>query len=103
MSGQWRDSDRKSRLPADWPARVAETKRLAKNRCQQKLPSGKRCPRRGVDCDHISRGDDHRQSNLQMLCVAHHTAKTTQEAAVGRRRRKKIRPRTEGQHPGTIG
>lgn len=102
MAGNWQGSDRRSRLPSDWPKRVAETRRLAKGRCQQILPSGKRCPRDGTDADHIRPGDDHRQVNLQWLCDAHHKAKTAKEGTQGRWGKKKITPRTEGPHPGRL-
>lgn len=102
MSHNWKGSDRRARLPSDWPARVAKTKHLARNQCQWILPSGKRCPRKGTDCDHIIPGDNHEQANLQLLCGHHHGLKTAKESQEGRWGKKKIVPRSEGPHPGTL-
>lgn len=101
MSHKWEGSDRRARLPADWPKRVAKTKHLAKNRCQWILESGRRCPRKGTDCDHIIHGDNHSQANLQLLCEAHHSIKTSREARAALARRK-ITPREEPPHPGAL-
>jgi 5-methylcytosine-specific restriction enzyme A len=80
VSGGWKDSDRHDRLPDNW----AELTRIIHDRsgyrCEFKLPSGGRCPRRadgGVD--HIERGDDHRIENLRDSCKAHHGRKSSQE------------------------
>ncbi len=103
MAGGWKDSDRRDRLPSNWGALVAETRRRAKGRCQWTLPSGKRCPRDGTDCDHKVPGDDHRQSNLAWLCSEHHLRKSSKEGNAAKYGRKKIPLRTEGRHPGEIG
>lgn len=71
-------------LPADWWRLVAETKRLAGGRCQQRLPSGKRCPRPGAEADHIGANDDHRQHNLRWLCSHHHKLRTSTQALAAR-------------------
>lgn len=102
MSGKWADSDRKGRLPDDWPLLVALVKRRAKNRCEAKLPSGKRCPRKGTDCDHIIPGDDHRLQDLQLLCKFHHGKKSAAEGNAARAKLKTQGLRPEEPHPGTI-
>lgn len=105
----WETSDRRSRLPENWHAIVAAVKRRARRtsklgieQCEKRLPSGKRCPRRGTDVDHVIPNDDHSERNLQLLCRTHHERKTVQEAAQGRAafKRSKYRPREE--HPGTL-
>jgi 5-methylcytosine-specific restriction protein A len=105
----WETSDRRSRLPDNWPAlcrlvkrRAKETSKLGIEQCQARLPSGKRCPRKGTDVDHKVAGDDHSLNNLQLLCPTHHERKTVKEAAEGRAafRRSKYRPSED--HPGTI-
>ena len=81
--GQWAGSTRRSRLPANWPALVAETRRLAQGQCQW-VEDDARCATPGTDCDHIIAGDDHRQSNLQWLCGPHHRQKTALEGVEAR-------------------
>lgn len=101
MSG-WNGSNRRSRLPKDWSKRRAEAKRLAGGRCQAALPSGKRCPRPGAECDHIIENDDHRQENLQWLCKHHHQLKTIAwaKAKGAAMRRPQAPKRPEERHPG---
>lgn len=71
----WESSDRRSRLPRDWPKRRAAVKRRARGRCEyaNHVPE---CDGVGTDCDHIVSGDDHSLGNLQWLsgpCHAHKT------------------------------
>lgn len=99
MSG-WENSDRRSRLPKDWPQRVRDVKKRAGGRCEWHLPvSGKRCPRKGTDVDHKQNDDNHDLRNLQLLCPAHHQRKTVREAWRGKQRRKP-RPKPQERHPG---
>lgn len=80
MAGKWRGSDRRERLPDNWPALCKIIHDRSGYRCEFMLPSGNRCPRRadgGVD--HIERGDDHRIENLRDSCQAHHGRKSSQE------------------------
>lgn len=79
------ETDRKARLPDNWKALVGQVKQRAKGRCEWRLPSGKRCPRPGTDCDHRRPGDDHRLENLQWLCTHHHAKKSAMEGVYGRR------------------
>jgi len=97
----WEGSDRRARLPDDWPERVRQVKVRDGGRCTWRLPSGKRCPRPGTDVDHRDRGDDHSLRNLQLLCPTHHGRKTAREgwAAKGARKAKK---RPEERHPGRL-
>jgi 5-methylcytosine-specific restriction protein A len=105
----WETSDRLQRLPDNWgalkrviKARARRTSKLGIAQCEQRLPSGKRCPRLGTDCDHKIAGDDHSESNLQWLCPTHHERKTVKEAAEGRRAFKRSKYRPSEDHPGTI-
>lgn len=96
----WETSDRRLRLPPDWPERVKKVWARDKGRCTWRLPSGKRCPRRGADVDHRVNNDNHDLSNLQLLCGHHHDKKTQREAYAGRQKRKPHRPKRPDRHPG---
>lgn len=85
VSGGWVGSDRSRRLPSDWSRRRASVKRRAGGRCEV-FEGGARCVMPGEECDHIQPGDDHSLSNLQWICVPHHRAKTSREAAAARPR-----------------
>ena len=98
----WESSDRASRLPANWKQLVAKVWERDGGRCTWKLPkSGKRCPRKGADVDHIRNDDDHSLGNLRLLCRAHHDQKTQREARFGRMKRKG-KKRREDPHPGRL-
>jgi len=99
----WENSDRKARLPADWPKRVAAVKKRDGGRCTWKLPSGARCPRVGTDVDHRDPGDNHDLRNLQLLCRHHHDKKTAREGIMGRRRKKRVKKGRPQRHPGALG
>jgi len=92
-------SDRRQELPPNWPALREQVKARAGGRCEKRLPSGARCPRDGVDCDHIIPGNDHRLRNLRWLCPTHHGQKSAREGWQAQRPKgEKNRP-TE-RHPG---
>lgn len=97
----WDDSDRKSRLPDNWPDLVRQVRERAGGRCEWLLPkTGARCPRRGSDCDHKVPGDNHALWNLQWLCKYHHGKKSSQEGLAARRSYAKPKPRRQERHPG---
>lgn len=98
----WRTSDRRTRLPHNWPAIRAQVRRRAGGRCEWALPDGTRCPTPGTDCDHRDRGDDHSLANLQWLCTPHHQVKTNQENQDALAERRALRPRPTDEHPGRI-
>lgn len=100
MSGGWGDSDRRQRLPKNWASTIVPAVwKRAGGRCEWRLPrTGNRCPRNGKDVDHIKAGDDHRMSNLRLLCEFHHDKKTAQEGVWGRRKKKS--GRAPERHPG---
>lgn len=94
----WSSSNRRERLPADWPKRVSATKRRAGGRCEGISLNGEprwhaeQCPGLGRECDHDKRGDNHDLSNLRWLSTECHKRKTWAEKPVRKRR-----PR---RHPG---
>lgn len=99
----WEGSDRKERLPDDWPERTRRVKDRDGWRCTKILPSGKRCPRgrtsgHQIEVDHKIPNDDHSLSNLQTLCDHHHAQKSAQEGLAAQRL-PPVRKRTE-RHPG---
>lgn len=80
MSGNWQGSTRRARLPADWPA--IRTRIIARDGGVCQLPdpgTGLICGAPGTDVDHRRRGDDHRDTNLWLLCTAHHGRKSAAE------------------------
>lgn len=79
MSGGWANSDRKSRLPADWPLLRRVVIERAGGRCEVIKRNGRRCWDDGVDVDHKVAGDDHSLANLQLICIWHHKRKSSRE------------------------
>lgn len=94
----WEGSDRRLRLPPDWNQRVNKVWQRDGGRCTWRLPSGKRCPRKGRDVDHIKNDDNHDLSNLRLLCGHHHDKKTQWESRMGRARGRG-RKRPDERHP----
>ena len=105
----WETSDRRSRLPANWPKLRREQLARDGHRCTAILPDGTRCPAvTGLEVDHIeAKTDDH--SRLQSLCAGHHKAKTSREghlAYMAKRREQRKRIEREfgnvEEHPGAL-
>lgn len=95
----WSTSNRKARLPKDWPQRRRACLERANYRCQWvRQDTGKRCNEYANQADHIRSMDD--DSPLQALCEHHHRVKSSSEggqaAAVKRKAAKKRR------HPGLL-
>ena len=97
----WSTSDRKQRLPHDWPQVRAAVKARAKGKCQARTHAPK-CRGWGSDADHITPGDDHSMANLQWLSGPCHWAKTNRETAARNRERKTARYKPSEQHPGRL-
>lgn len=72
----WSTSDRRTRLPSNWPALVAQVERRAKGLCEAKGQHAQGCTGKGSECDHIEQGDDHSLTNLQWLSAPCHARKT---------------------------
>lgn len=101
----WQNSDRRSRLPADWPKRRRRVLIRDGHRCTHRSADGVRCSEPATDVDHIVPGDDHRESNLRSLCAGHHRAKSSAEGAraqAAQRRRIDKRFRRTEDHPGLL-
>lgn len=99
----WEGSDRRERLPSDWPARVQKVKKRDGFQCTSRLPSGKRCPRtKALQVDHVTPGDNHNLDNLALICPFHHGKKSSAEGRAARQARWSVPLRTEGEHPGAL-
>ncbi|MFF7254805.1 HNH endonuclease [Streptomyces microflavus] len=99
----WSGSDRRERLPADWPRIRIRILRRDGHRCTHRDQYGERCEELATDVDHIVPGDDHRETNLRALCGFHHRAKSSREGAyalAAQRRRIDRRFRRTEAHPG---
>jgi len=95
----WDTSDRKARLPADWPTRRLRVLRRDRYQCQMILyEGGPKCLAPANQVDHKIPGDDHSYENLQALCRPHHAKKSSAEGHAAKLPNK----RTPGKHPGLI-
>ncbi|ARF59430.1 HNH endonuclease [Streptomyces gilvosporeus] len=98
----WTGSDRRLRLPSDWPVRRLSVLKRDGFQCVAVLrDTGARCTASATDVDHIVPGDDHDLANLQALCRWHHARKSSAEGVAAKRRRVSRR-RPEGRHPGDL-
>lgn len=93
----WSTSDRRERLPDDWPSRVSEVFRTKGRVC---LINGPRCLRRATEVDHIRHGDDHGLDNLQPACGPCHSAKSSAEGNAMKARLRAAGRRRQPRHPG---
>ena len=102
MSGSWRGSTRKARLPKDWKQRRARVFAEYGRICHV-------CGEPGADeVDHVKRGDDHSLENLRPIhgwrtpqgC---HKYKTARESAeVRQQKRERLIKRRLRPHPGLL-
>lgn len=102
----WNGSNRRDRLPSNWPALRKRRLEFDQYECRWENAYGETtCTETAVDVDHKIPGDDHSFENLQSLCDYHHDQKSAAEgarAAAARRRTIDQRfRRTEG-HPGLL-
>lgn len=95
----WEGSTRKGRLPADWKSRRLRVLRRDGYRCQIPDRFGVPCLAWANEVDHVERGDDHDESNLQAACTACHAKKSAKEGAEARESRRFRPPES---HPGLI-
>lgn len=102
----WNGSNRRDRLPANWPKLRMQRLEHDHFECQWENPYGeKTCPEPATEVDHKNRGDDHSFDNLQSLCEYHHGQKSGKEGAeAARARRQKIdrKFRRTEEHPGLM-
>lgn len=97
----WQTSDRRHRLPADWPVRRSAVKARAHGRCEA-LVHEPECDGIGTQCDHVIPNDDHSLANLQWLSDPCHLAKTLREAAAASAAARARATRPREQAPGLI-
>lgn len=106
MSGGWRGSGRRARLPDDWAWRREQVKARAGGRCEYKIPGRNggrfRCDAPGTDCDHVERGDNHDLSNLAWLCKRHHSQKSSAEGNEAQAAIRAQSRRPPERHPSSI-
>lgn len=81
----WAGSNRRSRLPAGWSARIVPAILQRDHHTCQRC-HGTRCGNLDPEVDHIIPNDDHRPENLQTLGHTCHVEKTNAEAAAARTR-----------------
>jgi 5-methylcytosine-specific restriction protein A len=87
-------------LPSNWESEIVPAiKKRDKGQCRWVLPSGKRCPRRGVEVDHVGDPDDHRLIKLRLLCVFHHGRRTSKQGHQAKAQRKAQKFRRSEDHP----
>lgn len=98
----WEGSDRRSRLPRDWPLIRARVLARDAYMCQHtRTDTGRMCGAHATDVDHVHRGDDHRDTNLQALCDYHHRKKSGSEGGnASREARARRKKATAYVHPG---
>jgi len=97
----WENSNRKSRLPANWKALRLEILRRDGYKCQEVTPSGFLCLDYANEVDHIIAGDNHSKSNLRAICSWHHKKKSSEEGRQAREAKRLERMKQEkNDHPG---
>jgi len=103
---KWAGSDRRSRLPANWPAIRVEILKRDGHRCTWLFRPGQRCPKRiDLQVDHIIPNDDHSPSNLRTLCETHHNWKSAREGVAAKAAKKATidsKFRRQEAHPGLL-
>ncbi len=98
-NGQWADSTRAQRLPADWPQRRAECFAIWGDLCHL-------CGEPGADeVDHVNRGDDHSPANLRPVHGRRtpqrcHQYKSSAEGGHAKAAKQGRRQRPPERHPG---
>jgi len=95
----WYSSDRRAGLPKDWPARRKRVLKRDGYLCQIRGP---RCLGTATDVDHIKRGDNHDDGNLQSACSPCHNTKTSAESIAQRSKLRSRRFRPAERHPGSM-
>lgn len=101
----WDNSDRRSRLPADWHKLRKQILRRDNFECQWRTGQMSVCGEPGNEVDHIRPGDDHSPANLRVLCSWHHSRKSSAEGGRANRARRQAinsRFRRDEQHPGML-
>jgi hypothetical protein len=97
----WESSDRKSRLPADWPQLRRTVLDRCGGRCEVLKKDGSRCWDKATDVDHVRAGDDHSLENLRGICTWHHRRKSSAEGREAYAAKRQKRFREQPPHPGS--
>lgn len=97
MSGSWSGSYRNLRLPCEWQSIRRRILDRDNYTCQMRLLG---CLITASDVDHIVRGDDHSDENLQASCTSCHAKKSSQEGNSRKRELRAKRLRPVERHPG---
>lgn len=102
----WQGSDRRQRLPSNWQSEIRpRILNRDRYRCQHiRFDTGEPCNLYANEVDHISRGDDHRDANLQALCHYHHLQKSGSEGGAASQAARNARYGRPGKakHPGLL-
>lgn len=97
----WENSNRRSRLPRNWPSISRSVLVRDSWVCQIGYPG---CLTEASEVDHRTRGDNHQPDNLQAACTACHRKKSSSEgglaSASARRYRDSQKYRPTERHPG---
>lgn len=91
----WETSDRRERLPANWPEIRRGVLKDAGWRCQIRLPG---CTSMATEVDHVRFRDE--TSPLQAACSHCHGKKSAMEGVAQRARLRAARKRPAPRHPG---
>ena len=99
-------SRRRKELPPDWEKVRKRVLRRDNFVCQHEdVNTGDICGEYASEVDHIRRGNNHDESNLQSLCTYHHRRKSSAEGAEAvAKKRVEIenRFRRSEPHPGSL-
>lgn len=87
--------DRAKQLPPNWEKGIRP--RILR---RDPVCKAQGCSSPSTEVDHIQRGNDHRDTNLQGLCSYHHRQKSLAEAAAARWAPNKRTTRQTEKHPG---
>lgn len=94
----WETSTRKAELPHDWTLRRIRVLRRDGYRCQARDSMSRKCNAPANQVDHIERGNNHDEDNLQALCRWHHAQKSSAEGHAAQKPKPKQRREPEP-HP----
>lgn len=93
----WGSSDRRQELPPSWHQIRQRILRRDNYKCQI---NGPHCAGQATEVDHIVRGTNHEETNLQAACRPCHARKTSRELLDVQRRMRAQRLRPQERHPG---
>ncbi|AZF98169.1 HNH endonuclease [Mycobacterium phage Cueylyss] len=92
----WESSDRRERLPSDWPRIRREVLRAAGHRCQIRYADV--CTGLATEVDHVRYRDE--ESPTQASCRPCHARKSAMEGVAQRAKLRAMKKRPPPRHPG---